>query len=185
MEPQTKKIGRPGQAPVTQNCVICGTPFTKFASVAVRVKTCSKACGYEKKKRANLETRKCGWCGEDYQRTRSKPGKYCSVTCRNNGTNFTKANQCGWRLDPSGYIVTTIKSRTVMQHRLVMEQRLGRALKDFENVHHKNGIKSDNRPENLEVWTVRPHKGQRPEDLIEWAIHLLESQGFTVTFDLA
>lgn len=51
-----------------------------------------------------------------------------------------------------------------------MEQMLGRPLRDFENVHHRNGIRTDNRPENLELWVKAQPAGQRVTDLVEWVI---------------
>lgn len=69
-----------------------------------------------------------------------------------------------------GYLRQWIDGTSVAVHRMIMEQLLDRPLLPFENVHHKNGIRDDNRPENLELWTVAQPCGQRPEDLAEWVV---------------
>lgn len=45
----------------------------------------------------------------------------------------------------------------VLEHRLVLEAKIGRPLEEFEDGHHINGIKDDNRPDNLEVMTRSEH----------------------------
>jgi hypothetical protein len=57
----------------------------------------------------------------------------------------------------------------VFEHILVMEEVLGRALYPDETVHHRNGVKNDNRPANLELW-IRPQpSGIRVSDALTWA----------------
>lgn len=72
--------------------------------------------------------------------------------------------------DGRGYRNITVNGRKMLEHRWVMEQQHGRPLLPGENVHHKNGMKADNRPENLELWVKVQPAGQRVEDLVAFVV---------------
>lgn len=83
---------------------------------------------------------------------------------------LNSSNPLGYRA-AHAHINGVLTQRAV--HRIVMEQKLGRALLRHETVHHINGIRSDNRVENLELWSSWHPAGQRVEEKIQWAKELI------------
>lgn len=60
------------------------------------------------------------------------------------------------------------RRRRIPEHVMIMSDALGRPLCEGEIVHHKNGVRSDNRLENLELCTTYTHhKGQSIKDIVE------------------
>lgn len=80
-------------------------------------------------------------------------------------------------VNKNGYRVVNYDGRSFLEHRLVMEQVIGRPLTDAERVHHRNGQRTDNRPENLELWVLNQCPGQRATDLVSWARQIITQYG--------
>lgn len=79
-----------------------------------------------------------------------------------------------------GHPNCTSKMGRISEHTYLMSEYLGRPLRKGESVHHKNGIRSDNRIENLELWHKGQPAGQRVPDKIKWAKEFLEFYGYEI-----
>lgn len=145
-----------------RTCAECGSQFLS--------KDRHKRCG--KCRRASMKV-PCPLCGAEKTRSATT----CKDCLDHSGSN--NPNWAGGHVRHSkGYLQVRVSGRGyVMAHILVFEEILGRRLMPHENVHHKNGVKDDNRPENLELWSTSQPAGQRVEDKVAWAKEILSLYG--------
>jgi len=128
----------------------------------------------------------CKYCKKKFRISPSHIKKYnfCSYRCHGKyrklhplTTQFQKGHKINlgrykvsnWKggryKNNQGYIVVlrkhpAKKENYILEHRLVMEKILGRPLKSWEIVHHKNAIRDDNRPKNLQLLLRKNHSGE-------------------------
>jgi hypothetical protein len=105
-----------------------------------------------------------GWCRLHYQRV-TKLG-YADA----GPVGLLKAAAGEGGDDGRGYRVITVEGQRHYEHRWVMERQLGRPLWPDEEVHHKNRIRDDNDPANLELWCTPQPRGGRAEDLVAFYV---------------
>lgn len=160
----------------TVPCAVCAKPFERKVRTT---KTCSVECGNELKKvDRSVE---CTACKKMFVRPHGKQRTYCSRSCAMTGRARGGQNKKGEGATSShaaGYVLQKVGTAWIMQHRLVMEKVLGRTLEAHERVHHKNGVRDDNRPENLELWTTK-HKdpaGVRQIDHVRFLLSQLSAK---------
>lgn len=153
-----------------RSCDQCGRLFTVKKSFQ---RFCSHACAlahvHERNLRSDRSERGCEHCGTVFTPLHGNAGRFCSRRCF---YEHQKGPQSPvWRggrlVTANGYVKLRMvnhpsadKGGYVAEHRLVMEQKLGRRLERHETVHHINGDRSDNRPENLQVRSGRHGHGR-------------------------
>ena len=149
-----------------KTCEQCGVVFHRPDNYSVKMWTKRRFCSVPcyRSFYHPLSEKTCARCGKGFNRKYREGGpafarrRYCSLSCAARS-----------RGNPR-YRKLRINGEPIQEHRHVMEQMLGRKLRPFETVHHKNGDRLDNQPSNLELWVSGHPGGQRVDDLIAFVV---------------
>jgi HNH endonuclease len=124
-------------------------------------------------RRTRAIEKRCEACDKPFRVSKHHPkARFCSRRCSGFGGRGRRSKQYP---DPGakrsyyrGYVriyapdhPRAVNGIYVLEHRVVMERKLGRPLEPHERVHHINGVKDDNREENLELWSTGHPTGVR------------------------
>jgi ferredoxin-like protein FixX len=148
---------------ITLTCEHCQRPFERKPSETGSSgrQFCCRAC-FNAATTERVEVR-CLECGTPFVTSRKRiedgRGKFCSKQCQYAAQSGERSPQWkGGRIrTATGYIELTINRERVPEHRFVAEKMIGRPLRTDEHVHHLDGNRSNNAPENLRVMTASEH----------------------------
>jgi hypothetical protein len=111
-----------------------------------------------------------GWCPKHYERWRA----YGDPEHEREYLSAGQTMEDGYRRLYRPNHPNACANGRVREHVMVMAAHIGRPIAPNETVHHKNGVRDDNRIENLELWASHHSHGQRITDLVAWAHEILE-----------
>ena len=149
-------------------CIICGKQIPE-ENWWRNPKYCCWKC-YQIAHKAEEENRTCLFCGKSFVIQKRLRKNYCFKKCRHKA----QINIGHRYIGRNGYWYIKVGARKyALEHRLIAENKLGRKLNNKEHTHHINGIKTDNRLENIGVFESNSahtlyhnslYKGKHPKD---------------------
>lgn len=172
---------------IEKTCVHCKKIF--MTKSLVTQKYCNRVCKSRFRWAQGIDnvTNSCVVCNKMFSSNalvgRLTCGRECLIFYKKK-TGDTKEghlNKDGYRIIARPGHANCNRYGKVLEHTWVMSEHLKRPIRKGENVHHRNGIKDDNRIENLELWSTNQPVGQRIEDKINWALQFLAENGYILT----
>jgi hypothetical protein len=167
-----------------KTCITCKKEFHVPPSLSKRIKNCSMRCHsiWQSKNRVGSvggnwrggKTKKiCSVCKKHFfvfphaESRRKTCSKECQKTYQSDV--YCGPNHPNWKggkhIAPNGYVIISVRGKSIYEHRFLMEKSIGRKLLRREHLHHKNGVKTDNRLSNLEIVTPSDHKKMKHSDV--------------------